>query len=115
MNLSAVLAVMISAESGGDDRAIGDRGRAFGCLQMHACLVRDVNRIAGSHYVHRDAFNRGFALRMGTIYLGHWATKERLGHEPTTEDCVRIWVGGPDGFRQPSTLHHWNKVKALLK
>ena len=114
MNLSVLLSAMIAVESGGNDRAVGDHRRAFGCLQIHACVVRDVNRIAGSSYTHRDAFNRGFSVRMATIYLNHWATKRRLGHDPTAQDYVRIWVGGPDGFRSPETLAHWNKVELQL-
>ena len=41
---AALLAALLAVESGGNDHAIGDHGRARGALQIHAaveaCLVR---------------------------------------------------------------------------
>jgi len=115
MNLSALFAAMITVESAGNDAAIGDQRRARGALQIHACVVHDVNRIAGTRFTHRDAHRRDVALWMATTYLGHYGNPQRLGHAPTPEDYARIWVGGPTGPKRASTLRYWKRVERQLQ
>jgi hypothetical protein len=112
MNLATLLAAMLAVESGGDDFARGDGGRARGALQIHRAVVLDVNRIAGTHYRHTDAHDRDTAMLMATVYLTHYVTKERLGRQPTAEDYARAWNGGgPEGWKKKSTKIYWLKVK----
>jgi len=115
MNLSALLAAMIIVESGGNDAAIGDGRQARGALQIHACVVDDVNRIAGTRFTHRDAHRRDVAIWMATTYLGHYGNPRRLGRAPSAEDLARIWVGGPTGPKRPSTLRYWKRVERQLQ
>ena len=110
-----MILALIQAESSGNDLAIGDDGKAYGCLQIHKVYVEAVNRILGyEKFTHSDAFDRVSSVHMFIIYTDFYATAERIGREPTVEDRVRIHNGGPNGWKKQSTTHHWNKVKDIL-
>ena len=113
MSLSAIIAILVSIESSGNDLAIGDGGAARGPLQIHKSVVEDVNRISGKHYQWRRMTNRAEATQVATIYLSHYATEARLGHKPTGEDVARIWNGGPNGYRRSATDGYARKFKAI--
>jgi len=99
-------------ESRGNANAVGDNGRAIGCLQIWQAVVTDTNRIAGTSYSHADAFDRIKARQIASIYLNYYG--KRIGHAPTEQDYARIWNGGPRGHRKTATLSYWNKVKKEL-
>lgn len=101
-------------ESRGNANAVGDNGRAIGCLQIWQAVVIDANRIAGTNYRHDDAFNRNKARAMARAYLNYYASKKRIGHAQTDQDYARIWNGGPFGYRKTATLGYWSKVKKEL-
>ena len=113
-NLTALIAALIMVESSGNDRAVDASRQCWGPLQIRAIYVRDVNRIAGTHYVHADAFNRRKSVAMFRIYMKYFATRDRLGHAPTWQDIARIHAGGPDGWRAPVTLAYWYRVRRVL-
>ena len=102
-------------ESRGNTNAVGDNGRALGCLQIWPAVVTDANRIAGTNYKHADAFDREKARIMARIYLNYYASKRRIGHDPSNQDYARIWNGGPSGHRKTATFSYWNKVKKELE
>lgn len=108
-----LIIALITIESGGNDFAIGDDGKAYGCLQMHAAYVQDAAEHAGKEWIHEDAFQRDVAIQIFMAYMDRYATAERLGHEPTIEDIARIHNGGPDGYKKSSTDKYWEKVKKL--
>ena len=108
-----LIIALITIESGGNDFAIGDDGKAYGCLQMHAAYVQDAAEHAGKDWIHEDAFQRDVAIQIFMAYMDRYATAERLGHEPTIEDIARIHNGGPDGYKKSSTDKYWEKVKKL--
>jgi hypothetical protein len=105
---------------GGDDNATGDKydkeGNlkdpsewSYGCYQIHFLCMQDYNKRHGTHYAPEDCLgNRELSEKVFRDYMEHYATKKRLGHEPTDEDMARIWNGGPNGWRLPSTLAYWN-------
>ena len=107
--LSLILA-LIAVESGGNDHAWGDNGKAWGCLQIRAEVVEDVKRISprDDHY---DAFVRADAIWICQTYLNHYVTRKRLGRNPTLQDYARVWNGGPQGWKKDSTLPYWVKVE----
>ena len=109
MNLTNLISALISVESSGNDLAIGDQGRAIGCLQIHKAVVADVNRITGSNYRHSEMTNRVAARAVCEAYLTHY------GKGATTEQLARRWNGGPTGERKPATEAYWAKVKKHLK
>lgn len=113
---AALIAALISVESGGNDLAIGDNGQAVGCLQIHPAVVDDTNRILGaSTYRRRDRLRRDYSVMMCRTYLGHYASKARLGREPTLEDMARIWNGGPNGYKKDATKAYWVKVRTAME
>ena len=117
MTTRAVLVLMsalIVVESAGNPKAVGARGEA-GCLQITQGCIEDVNRINGHVIFSReDCFLRSRSIAICQLYINHYATRERLGHEPTDEDRARIWNGGPNGWKSPATLPYWRKVEREL-
>ena len=109
MNLTNLITALIAVESGGNDMAIGDNGKAIGPLQIHRAVVVDVNRITGSHYRHQDMTNRAQARAVCEAYLRHY------GRGATTEQLARRWNGGPTGDRKTATEAYWAKVKKQMK
>ena len=109
MNLNSLISALMIVESSNNDMAIGDQGRAIGCLQIHKAVVLDVNRITGSHYRHQDMTNRVQARAVCEAYLKHY------GKGCTTEQLARRWNGGPAGDRKSATEAYWAKVKKHLK
>lgn len=107
--LSNLISALIIVESSGNDLAIGDQGRAIGCLQIHKAVVLDVNRITGSHYKHSEMTNRVAARTVCEIYLNAY------GKEASTEQLARRWNGGPAGDLKSATEAYWAKVKKHLK
>ena len=109
-----LILALIAVESGGNSKAIGDNGYAHGALQIHRSVIEDVNRIYGTTYVYSDRMSRQKSVHICILYLDHYATKERLGRKPTYRDMARIWNGGPDGYKERSTLKYWRKVRLHL-
>lgn len=120
MNWSIFLAALIAVESSGDPAAIGDppspgygaasNGRALGILQIHAEVIRDVNRIYGTHYRHSDALNPARAKKICKLYLQAYA-----GRNATPERMARIWNGGPNGHKKQATVQYWRRVETKLR
>ena len=108
-----LLAALIAVESGGNDLARGRHGD-LGALQVRPCVVRDVNRIAGTHYRWAEMTNRWAALGVFRIYTGHYCTTERLGREVTDQDVARVWNGGPSGWKRRKTVAYWKRVWARM-
>ena len=115
MILTLVIAAIMAVESHGNPAAIGDGGRAHGPLQIHREVIEDVNRFDGTSYTIADAHDPAKAEDIFRRYVRRYATRARLGHEPTEEDVARIWNGGPNGWRKPDTLGYWGKVRRHLK
>ncbi len=113
-----LLQALISVESRGNDRALGDyvggRPTSFGCLQISDKVLADVSYFTGHRMTREDAFNRPMAVKICLVYLSHYATEVRLGHTPTDQDLARIWNGGPNGWCDPKTLLYWVKVQRTL-
>ena len=101
-------------ESGGDPKAIGDGGDAFGILQIHKAYCIDAAQHAGKDWKHEDAFDHLTAVEMFKAYMSRYATPERLGRDVTAEDIARIHNGGLYGYKRSSTDAYWAKVKAKL-
>lgn len=108
-----LLAALIAVESGGNDLARGRHGE-LGALQVRPCVIRDVNRIAGTHYRWAEMTNRWAALGVFRIYTGHYCTEARLGRPVTDQDRARTWHGGPDGWKRRKTAAYWKRVRARM-
>jgi len=112
-----LVSALIQVESSGRDHAIGDNGRAVGCLQIHPILVDDVNGIlarrgSSTRYTLADRLDRQKSVAMLEVYLSHYS--KQLGRAATEQDLARIWNGGPAGWKRSSTLNYWKKVSSKL-
>lgn len=105
---AALLAALLAVESGGNDLAVGDGGRARGALQIHAAVVQDVNRLHGTTYRHADMHDRAKAVRVASLYLATYAP----GASPEVQ--ARTWNGGPRGATKTATLGYWAKVRSQM-
>jgi hypothetical protein len=116
VSTNAILAAaMILVESGGNDRAVGDGGRAIGPLQIHAGILLDVNRRFGTRFTHRGMTNRADAVAVMDRYLWMYAQPGRLGRPVTSADRARIWNGGPNGWRKASTVGYAERVRGATR
>lgn len=115
--MSAISAIFIAAlihvESSGNNVAIGDGGKAYGCLQIHPAVVKDVNRIYGAGLKHTDMFDRDLSVAVCRKYLEYYGST--LPRTATLEDYARIWNGGPNGWRSPRTKAYWKKVQHAMQ
>lgn len=107
-NLLQLATAIIAVESGGNDLAIGDNGRAIGAFQIHECVVADVNRVFKTHFDWRGMTNRQNARIVFEKYLTIY------GQGKSPEQLARIWNGGPRGHQKSATLNYWLKVKSRL-
>lgn len=99
------------------DIMIIPRGKAGerGPFQLTRQYVEDVSRIFKEDIPFYEADDIAACRGMMMIYWDHYATPERIGHEPTMEDLARIHNGGPDGYKKESTKEYWYKVKKVLE
>jgi hypothetical protein len=117
--IELLIILLCDVESGNDPSALGDYRNgvpyAHGILQIHEAVVVDVNAHQDRMiYTHNDAFHPELAKEMFRVYMARYATKQRLGREPTMEDMARIWNGGPNGYRKDATKIYWQKVQAVM-
>jgi hypothetical protein len=113
--LPRLIASLILVESGGQPNPPrGDNGLAAGPLQIHACVIADVNESYGTSFCWpQDAENPARARVISSLYIYRWG--KRLPN-CTPAQAARIWNGGPRGWRKPSTLAYAARVeKALSK
>lgn len=113
-----IIAAVIAQESGGYDRAIGDKklaNKAFGPLQIRQPVCDDVNRVHGTKLrAEMMLGNRDLSIETFKNYIPIYVNKKRLKREPTTEDICRCWNGGPDGYKKPATVRYWTEIQRYL-
>jgi soluble lytic murein transglycosylase-like protein len=102
-----LLSALIQIESGGNDHARGRHGE-LGALQIRPIMVRDVNRIMGTHYTHAQVTNRTTAIFIANAYLSHY------GRNLSDESLARLWQGGPRGAKKSSTRAYARRVMREL-
>ena len=102
-----LLSALIQIESGGNDLAKGRHGE-LGALQIKPILVRDVNRIMGTHYTHAQVTNRATAVFIAESYFAHY------GRNLSDESLARLWQGGPKGLRRSFTRAYGKRVMRKL-
>ena len=114
---SDIISALIQVESKGNDLAIGDSGKAVGCLQIWNVVIQDVNRVYHTTYKATDRTDRKKSIEICRKYLAYWGKhyEKVTGKTCTLEVLSRIWNGGPNGWKKDSTIKYWNKVKKELK
>ena len=63
------LSCITQMESNWDDAAIGDNGLAYGSLQIHQCVIDDVNKNFNKNYCHDEMFEREKAVEVYYYYM----------------------------------------------
>jgi len=86
---------------------LGDGGAALGPLQIHRNYWLD-SKVQGTY---EDCASLEYSRRVVIAYMARYATRDRLGFEPTPEVIARIHNGGPNGYKKKATLKYWEKVK----
>ena len=123
-NHDTLIDALIAVESRGNASAIGDNGKAFGMLQIHAVMVQDANRIARTSYTHREMFDPAKARAVAEIILGHYARhiERTTGVPATDEQLARVWNGGGSAWKKPQAAakeknleRYWRKVSKEIK
>ena len=119
-----LLTALIAVESSGNDKAIGDKGKSHGCLQISEKAMIDINQERRKKGLSEfkfpdDCYDREKSKIMFHTYMDRYWTEKRLqnleGRGRTLEDAARIWNGGPYGFRMKATEAYWAKVKTELE
>lgn len=101
MNMMVLITALIAIESGGDNKAVGDSGKAVGCLQIHPIFVIECNRIIGDeHFSLSDRLDRNKSREMAEIWLTYYRGRfeERFDREPTYEELAIIFNRGFSGY-----------------
>lgn len=111
INWDLLIRAIAAIETGSTGPIPGDGGRAIGPLQVHQCVVDDVNRMTGTSFTLLHMEQMIYAEFVFLHYLRYYA--ERLPHEPTIEDLARIWNGGPYGNVKTSTIDYGRRVAAI--
>jgi len=112
VKLSILLSAMAMVESGGNPNAFNYEEQAVGLYQIRPPVVLDVNRVYKTEYQLEDAFDPVKADRIARLYLTYWTAMHR---QDSIESAARIWVAGPDGWWQLSSLPYWEKIKRELR
>ena len=101
---------VIYVESRGNDSAVGDNGKAVGCLQIHPIMVREVNRFVSTPYTLEDRYSRAKSIEMFNIISERYDCCEEYTFMQYAEIVSRRWNGGYNGDKKRSTIKYWNKV-----
>ena len=112
--IKLILAI-IAVESGGDPKAIGDGGDAFGILQIHSAYVQDAAEYAKADWTHQDAFDPEKAVDIFTAYMERYCGDSRRPEGMSREEFIaRTHNGGPRGAYKDATIQYWEKVRRHL-
>ena len=112
-----LIEALIQVESRGNENAVGDKhlGKpSVGVLQIRPIMVREVNRILKKgkkklRFTLKDRFSREKSIKMFKVWKKYYHSNSSF------EKIARCWNGGPNGYKNKSTSHYWNKVKEVLK
>jgi len=104
--LDTLLEKIVIVESGGQlNPEAGDDGRSVGILQIGMPAIKDVNKFYGTNFKSEDRRDIEKSKLIARLYLSYWLNYHKA------EICSKIWVGGPDGWRQKCTEDYWQKIK----
>ena len=117
-SLDEIIEVLKFVETTYNPDAVGDFDengipKSYGILQIQQGAIDDVNRRYGTSYTHEDAFQIACAEEIFKLYIQMWTEhlNKKEGREATSEDIVRIWNGGPRGYKKKSTIPYLVKFE----
>ncbi len=112
-----LIPILMIIESGGNCEKVGDNGQAIGCLQIHKCIIDDLNCLTGYKiYNYEDRWDKEKSIMMCRVYLEYYGRKyeKETGKKATMKVLSALWNGGPHGWKKKSTEKYWMKVKTEL-
>lgn len=83
----------------------GDSGEAAGPLQIHKCVIDDVNRRYGMDFSYADRRDLDKSKQIAKLYVTMWLEFHKQ------EIAARIFNGGPRGWQKKSTDAYWLKIQ----
>lgn len=113
-----IMKVLKLVESEGNRKAVSKNKHYVGILQIGKQCIREVNRLYGTTYTHRDAFVVVHAedIFIKIISAGIKNYQKRYKKDPSEEDIVRMWNGGIyNGYKASSTKKYYNKYLKYKK
>jgi hypothetical protein len=120
MRIAKLIPHLIEQEQDAEykEYSIGDKGRAYGCLQIHPICVRDVNERYNTKYVHIDLLDGDIQMSKDIcmLFLTHYGVhySKKFNKTASMEVLARMWNGGPRGYQKSSTLKYWKEVQSLI-
>ena len=110
-----LLNALIKVESNGNDKAIGDNGKAIGCLQIWKVYWTDAVERSGLGGSYVDCMRRDYSKCVVRAYMNRyggmaWKTFDGFN----AEKIARIHNGGPKGYKKRATKAYWKKVEKVL-
>ena len=119
--MKALILALAMVESSFNPSAVGDNGDAVGLLQIHECVIQDVNRVYGTSYTLDDRLDPQASVAICTRYIAHWGQHyTRVTGQPLTQEvCAKIWNGGAYGWRKTGAVAnrldaYWSKIKKTI-
>jgi hypothetical protein len=67
--LTSIMSILKVVETNSNPDSIGDNGRSYGILQIQRSVLRDVNRIYGTNYKHKQMFSEKASEEVFKLYL----------------------------------------------
>jgi hypothetical protein len=101
---SAIRAV----ESRGNDKAVGDGGRAIGAYQIHYAYWRD----SGVPGRWKQCRNRKYAERVMRAYWRRFCPKALAAGDWQT--LAMVHNGGPKGHVKRTALNYWRRLRCAI-
>ncbi len=96
----------------GNDFAIGDNGKAYGCLQIWQDVLTDVNRANGWKITQQQLLgNRELSIKVFWAYMRLYARTEIFGRHVRAVDMARIWNAGPAGWKRSAGIPYGEAFK----
>jgi len=108
----AFLDALAQVESGGDDAAVGDNGKAIGRMQIWEIYWTDAVAHADLGGEYADCKGKAYAERVVMAYLHRYGKKALAAKD--YEKLARIHNGGPRGHTKSATVKYWRKVEKAL-
>ena len=109
-----IIEAIIQVESSGNEKAVSKDGKCVGAMQIQKIVVDDCNEYlklkkSTKRFTYDDRYDREKSIEM--FYL----IQERYNKTNDIEKGIRIWNGGPFGYKYNSTIPYYNKVLNKLK
>lgn len=104
-------------ESDSGKYLISPDGKSMGPLHIQKQAVDDVNRILGYQaFSYDDRMSWEKSCQIFEVYLNYYGQRyiKQTSKQPTAEVYVRMWNGGPDGWKSKSTENHWQKAEKVI-